>query len=155
MRTSLLLTAALVVGLLAGLGGYTFSYAEGLSYFSTDPAACANCHVMQPQYDSWQKSSHHTVARCVDCHLPHDTIAKYIAKAKNGYFHSKGFTLLDFKEPIRIKAENAAILQQGCESCHEGLLHSTAYGAGGDATNTARELACVHCHESVGHGPTR
>ena len=63
---------AVAFGVLSGLGGYTFLYAEGLSYFSTDPLACANCHIMQHQYDSWTKSSHKSVARCVDCHLPKD-----------------------------------------------------------------------------------
>jgi len=43
-------------GVLLGLGGTTFDYAEGLSYLSTDPAACANCHIMQPQYDAWHKA---------------------------------------------------------------------------------------------------
>jgi len=40
------------LGVLLGIGGTTFNYAEGLSYLSTDPAACANCHIMQPQYDA-------------------------------------------------------------------------------------------------------
>ena len=44
-------------------------------------------------------------ASCVDCHLPHDFVGKYLAKADNGYHHSKGFTLQDFHEPILIKAE--------------------------------------------------
>ena len=46
--------AAASFGLAVGVGGATFRYAEGLSYLSTDPAACANCHIMQPQYDAWQ-----------------------------------------------------------------------------------------------------
>ena len=41
------------LGMLLGLGGFTFHYGEGLSYLSTDPAACVNCHIMQPQYESW------------------------------------------------------------------------------------------------------
>jgi hypothetical protein len=65
-RGSALLVA--LWGLLGGIGAYTFHYAEGFSYFSTDPRACVNCHIMNPQYDSWQNSSHHTVASCVDCH---------------------------------------------------------------------------------------
>src|SRR5688572_15685025 len=75
---------SVVMGLFAGIGGYTFRYAEGLSYFSKDPKACVNCHIMQPEYDGWQKASHHTVAVCVDCHLPHAFIPKYYAKAENG-----------------------------------------------------------------------
>jgi nitrite reductase (cytochrome c-552) len=53
-----------------GPGAFTCIYAEGLSYFGTDPKACAHCHIMNAEYDSWIKSSHHIVAKCVDCHLP-------------------------------------------------------------------------------------
>ena len=83
-------------------------YGEGLSYFSTDPRACKNCHVMNDQYASWSRGPHHAVARCVDCHLPHEFVPKYLAKADNGYRHSKGFTFMDFHEPIMIKPRNAA-----------------------------------------------
>src|SRR5262249_6929435 len=102
------------IGVFLGLGLYTFWYAEGASYFSTDPRACMNCHIMREQFDSWQKSSHHAVAKCVDCHLPHDFIGKYLAKAENGFFHSKAFTLQDFPDPIRIKPRNARILTLNC-----------------------------------------
>lgn len=139
------LALALSVGALAGMGLTTFRYAEGLSYFSTDPAACANCHIMRPQYDGWQKASHHVSATCVDCHLPADFVGKYLAKARNGWHHSKGFTMQDFDEPIRIKPPNAAILQENCVRCHESLVQQIAGGHGGS-------LSCVHCHATVGHG---
>ncbi|HYP29673.1 MAG TPA: NapC/NirT family cytochrome c [Blastocatellia bacterium] len=58
------------VGLAAGVGGYTFIYAKGYSYLTNDPAACANCHIMQDHYDGWIKSSHRSVAACNDCHTP-------------------------------------------------------------------------------------
>ena len=61
-----------VLGVVLGLGGFTFWYAEGGSYFSTDPRACMNCHIMRDQYDSWSKASHHAAAKCIYCHLPHD-----------------------------------------------------------------------------------
>ncbi|HSQ68820.1 MAG TPA: NapC/NirT family cytochrome c, partial [Steroidobacteraceae bacterium] len=96
---------AVLAGILLGIGGYTFLYAGGFSYLSSDPEACMNCHIMRPQFDSWQKGSHHAVAKCVDCHLPHDFVGKYLAKSENGYHHSKGFTLQDFHEPIMIKAK--------------------------------------------------
>jgi cytochrome c nitrite reductase small subunit len=142
------LAAAALAGVLGGLGLFTFHHAEGLSYLSTDPAACANCHIMQSQFDSWQKSSHHAVAKCVDCHLPHDFIGKYVAKAENGWHHSKGFTLQDFHEPIIIKSKNAAILQRNCLACHGELAHGLLEGVNGDPD----EVQCVHCHAGVGHG---
>ena len=38
---------AALSGVTLGLGAYTFVYARGYSYFSNDPEACANCHVMR------------------------------------------------------------------------------------------------------------
>lgn len=137
-----------LVGMLLGVGGYTFFYAEGLSYMTTDPKACVNCHIMRPQYDSWQKSSHHAVAKCVDCHLPRDFIGKYLAKAENGWLHSKGYTLQNFHEPIRINPKNAAILQANCLACHSDLAHELVSGVNGEPD----EVQCVHCHLSAGHG---
>ncbi len=93
-----------------GLGAFTFNYAEGFSYLSDDPRACANCHVMREVYDGWNRSPHHAVAVCNDCHTPHSSfVAKYAIKGLNGFNHSKAFTLNDFAEPIRITALNRAV----------------------------------------------
>jgi cytochrome c nitrite reductase small subunit len=138
--------AAVSIGLLAGVGIATVDYAEGTSYLSADPAACANCHIMQSQYDSWQKASHHTVAGCVDCHLPADFAGKYLAKAVNGWNHSKAFTLQDFPEPILITPRNAEILHDNCLRCHADLVHAQA------STFAEEAPRCVRCHATVGHG---
>lgn len=152
----LLLGVCALVGLVLGLGGFTFRYAEGLSYFSTEPRACANCHIMNEQFTSWTKGPHHAFAGCVDCHLPHALVPKLLAKAANGYHHSKGFTLGDFHEPIQIKPANAAILQAACIRCHGELVHDVLGTAAqrGDTTHPRpdQELRCVHCHRNVGHG---
>ena len=139
---------AVILGTLAGVGAFTFRYAEGLSYFSTDPRACKNCHVMNDEYASWGNARHRAVATCVDCHLPHDFVRKYWAKAENGYHHSKGFTFMDFHEPIMIKPGNARILQENCLVCHGDFVHDIVRGS------TTREdaVTCVHCHRGVGHG---
>ena len=141
---------AAMLGLLAGIGGFTFLYAEGLSYMSDDPKVCVNCHIMQPQFDSWQKASHHTVATCVDCHLPHGFFGKYYSKAENGYHHSVAFTFQNFHEPIMIKAKSGRILQDNCLYCHGGLVHEQIVRAAKESD----EVRCVHCHRSVGHGAT-
>jgi cytochrome c nitrite reductase small subunit len=140
-----------LTGVLLGAGSYTVYYGEGLSYLSSDPKACVNCHIMREQYDGWQKASHHAAATCVECHLPHDFVGKYLAKAENGFWHSKGFTLQDFHEPIQLRAKNDAVLQENCLRCHQEFVHEIAI------TNTARGevMQCTHCHQNVGHGPTR
>lgn len=143
--------ACVLAGSLLGLGGYTFHYAEGASYFSNDPRACTNCHVMREHYDGWLKASHHGVATCNDCHLPPTLVARYLAKAENGFWHSKGFTLQDFPEPIRIHAKNAQVLQVNCVHCHANLVGDIL--GHGEAPDDGPH--CVRCHASVGHGPTR
>ncbi|HEU4928308.1 MAG TPA: cytochrome c nitrite reductase small subunit [Candidatus Krumholzibacteria bacterium] len=143
-----LLFLAIVVGAALGISVFTFHYAEGLSYFSTDPLACKNCHIMNEQYASWTKGPHHAVATCVQCHLPHTLVDKYVAKAENGYHHSKGFTLQDFHEPIMIKQRNAAVLQANCVHCHEDVVHEMLRGS----SSTDDAATCVHCHRNVGHG---
>ena len=138
------------LGMLLGLGGFTFHYGEGLSYLSKDPAACVHCHIMQPQYESWQKASHHTAATCVDCHLPHAFIPKWLAKGENGFWHSKGFTFQDFPEPIFIRERNQRVLHDNCLHCHSDLVQELLAGSTTDPNATS----CVHCHRSVGHGET-
>lgn len=141
-----MVAVVVALGVFGGVGLATFDYAEGTSYLSTDPAACANCHIMQPQYDSWQKASHHTVAACVDCHLPHDFVGKYLAKAENGWNHSRAFTTQDFHEPILINDKNADILHANCLQCHADFVHAQ----GGPSTDETPR--CVRCHATVGHG---
>jgi cytochrome c nitrite reductase small subunit len=149
-----------LLGVLLGSGGYVAYYAEGLSYLSNDPKACVNCHIMREQYDGWQKASHHGVATCNDCHMPQGFVAKYWTKAENGFWHSKGFTLQDFHEPIRIRPGNSLIVQDNCVRCHGELVSEiTGLGrhaaAAEDIQAVGEASYCVRCHENVGHGPRR
>jgi cytochrome c nitrite reductase small subunit len=137
---------AVLVGILGGVGIFTFGYGQGSSYLSNDPQACANCHVMHDYYDSWQKSSHHSVAVCNDCHLPHHFFGKWMTKADNGFFHSLAFTLENFHEPIQIKPRNRRVAQNSCLYCHETVVHQML-----PATAEGEMLSCVHCHANVGH----
>lgn len=140
-----------LIGILLGAGGYTFFYAEGLSYLSNDPRACVNCHVMRSEYDGWEKASHHALATCNDCHIPHDFFGKWPAKAANGYHHSLAFTLSSFHDPIRIKPGNAGIANANCLYCHKDFTREiTAHRVIRD-----EELYCIRCHDNVGHGPRR
>ncbi|MCC9642871.1 cytochrome c nitrite reductase small subunit [Rhodopirellula sp. JC740] len=135
-----------VLGLLAGLGTFTFGYGKGASYLSNDPNTCVNCHVMQSHLDSWQQSSHHHVAVCNDCHLPHDKIGKWVVKGENGFFHSLAFTLGGYSDPIEIKARNRRVTQSTCVDCHRDFVHSML-----PATSNGDMQNCVHCHSDVGH----
>lgn len=142
----LLILITVFLGILIGVGSFTFGYGQGASYFSSDPNACANCHVMQGHFDSWLKSSHQNVAVCNDCHLPHNFVGKWITKADNGFFHSWAFTFENFHEPIQIKPRNRRVTQNACLSCHADFLHQVL-----PAQENPEEMSCIHCHNDVGH----
>jgi cytochrome c nitrite reductase small subunit len=140
---------AVALGVATGTAAYTFYYGQGHSYFSKRPETCVNCHIMQPQYDTWLKSSHHAVATCADCHLPHGFPFNLIAKADNGWNHSWAFTFQNFHEPITLKPRNRRILEQNCRDCHQSLVHQMlAYDAAAEAPDA---VSCIHCHAGVGH----
>ena len=142
-----IIVAAVLLGTAAGLGAYTFAYARGWSYLTDDPRACANCHIMNEQFDGWVKASHRAVAVCNDCHVPHDFFGKYLTKSRNGFWHSYYFTTGTFPEPIRATPVSRAIAEENCRRCHTPVVAAmgTPSHAGSD------ELSCIRCHGSVGH----
>jgi cytochrome c nitrite reductase small subunit len=149
VRVTSLVALGLVLGAAAGLGGYTFIYAQGASYMTNNPDACVNCHVMREQYDGWVKSSHRAVAVCNDCHTPPGHIAKYMTKAQNGFWHSFAFTTGRFPDEIYITSRNERVTERACRKCHDRIVQEID---GPHAEKTAKDqLSCVKCHRSVGH----
>ncbi len=150
LQTSGLVQVAMIAGVLggvlAGLGLYTFDYADGVAYLSDDPTGCANCHVMQESFDTWLNSSHHTVAACNDCHTPHSFVGKWWSKADNGFFHSLAFTTGNYPHPLQIKQRNIEITQAACLYCHADTVHNMQ-----PLASESEALQCVHCHAQVGH----
>lgn len=141
------LVVLLMTGGIFGLGTFTFSYAEGFTYLSDDPRACANCHVMRDQYDRWSRGSHRAVAVCNDCHTPHSSLVeKYFIKGLNGFNHSRAFTLGDYPSTIRITALNRQVAYESCLACHANVVSQIAHIDGKDPTD------CLSCHAGVGHG---
>ena len=167
-RGSLALIGAVAFGLLVGLGAFTFTYARGASYLTNNPAACANCHVMQEHFDAWNKSSHRAVAGCNDCHTPNTLVSKYVTKARNGFWHSFYFTTGNYPDPLRITPRNHRVTEGTCRACHQAIVEAidpnvtlnarapasknTAAMAGAAHVSTNdNALSCVRCHQYVGH----
>lgn len=153
----LLPLTVILVGVAIGVGAFTFVYAEGHSYLTNDPAACANCHVMEEQYASWMKSSHRSVAVCNDCHTPHDLVGKYSTKARNGFWHSFYFTTGTYPQPIRITPFSHRIVEAACRDCHEAIATSMTHAEEVPEFNEERGMvspnavACTRCHTRTGH----
>lgn len=144
--------ASLVLGAALGLGGYTFIYADGASYLSNDPSACANCHLMGEHYAAWTKSSHRDVATCNDCHTPHDNLAaKYLTKARSGMRHASAFTFGGYPDRLRITESSARVTEAACRHCHESMTDAIDI-AHGTSSHGDDAMSCVRCHADVGHG---
>jgi cytochrome c nitrite reductase small subunit len=138
--------AVALFGAMFAVGSYTFIYAKGFSYLTNDPAACANCHVMQNHYSAWLKSSHRSVAVCNDCHTPPGLLPKYLTKGINGFNHSFAFTTGRFPEPLRITRRNESVTESACRKCHGEVVLAIE----GPHPETNR-LSCIRCHSTVGH----
>ena len=142
------------LGVLAGLSLLIFRISNASSYFSDDPGACINCHVMTPQFATWQRSSHARVATCNDCHVPHDNpVRTYAFKASDGTRHAFMFTFRLEPQVIRIKEEGVNVVQENCIRCHYNYTNETSLVtvSGEDAKHGEGKL-CWNCHRRVPHG---
>ena len=129
-----------------------------LSYFSSDPKTCINCHTMNTQYATWQHSAHREQATCIDCHLPRDSFFKKIfAKTLDGYNHSVAMTFSSYGYNLRITANAAERIHANCISCHEEavsqmMINAKLYKTSG---GSSIDRLCWDCHRKVPHGTPR
>lgn len=141
-------------GILVGLFLYTFKASNAASYLSDSPNTCINCHVMVPQYATWNHSSHREHATCNDCHVPHNNvISKYFFKAADGLRHASKFTLRLEPEVIKIKDAGIGVVQENCKRCHEKLNENVEIGEYSyKDVHSGNGRLCWDCHREVPHG---
>ena len=148
------LPVIVVTAIFAGLFVYSFYISKAHSYLSDNPQTCINCHIMVPQYATWNHSSHREVATCNDCHVPHDNfVSHYYFKAKDGLRHASIFTIRGEPQVIQIKHAGIEVVQQNCIRCHEQLILSAQQQVNHTDFYTEREVRlCWECHKEVPHG---
>ncbi len=134
-----------LLAVLAGAVGIFVSFGPPRLMAKTEsPLFCSSCHVMQSQFEAWFNVGAHRTIRCVDCHLPHETLpAYYVWKSIDGmkdvmvYYsgrtpetitisdRGKGFVQANC---IRCHAERVAMINQerNCWDCHRFLQHQLA-----------------------------
>lgn len=142
------------LGIFVGLGFYVLYLSKAASYLSDDPKTCVNCHVMAPQYATYQHSSHREVATCNDCHVPQNNVFnKYFFKAKDGLRHATMFALRMEPEVIFILEEGKEVVHNNCIRCHSQQLTDPKLAAQvpNHAHNTQGRV-CWECHREVPHG---
>lgn len=139
--------------------GYLVSESKMLSYMSSEPDVCINCHTMNTHFATWQHSSHRAKATCVDCHLPQDSfIKKMMAKGRDGYNHSVAMAFRTYGYNLRISDHAATRIQDNCIRCHESLVSQMVENAERYSKTTSHVRGgrmCWDCHRGVPHGVTR
>lgn len=142
-------------GVFVGLAAY-FAYALRFhSYLGDDPAACVNCHIMTPYYETWSRSSHFRDATCNDCHVPHQNIAKkYVFKGMDGMKHVAYFVTHSERQAIMAEEASAEVIMDNCIRCHSQLNQEFVKTGRINYMEAKRGegLACWDCHRNVPHG---
>lgn len=148
------LPVIILLGAMVGLTLYAMVESKAISYLSDDPKTCANCHVMTPQYTTWQNSSHRQWATCNDCHVPHENVfKKYLFKAKDGLYHASVFTTRNEPEVIRMKEAGVEVVHNNCIRCHKDQITDARMTATVENHMKDRtERKCWECHKEVPHG---
>lgn len=146
MRTLLWVGGVLAVVAVAGLllGRQPL---KAVSYFANDPQACTTCHIMEPYYDTWERSAHRPAATCNDCHVPKHPVAGPAVKLRSAVRHAYVFFLGEIPAVIHIQADSMAVAQGNCLRCHGDLMGHYA----GD-TRRAGGKYCFECHVTTPHG---
>lgn len=147
-------TVIILLGIIFGLVSFLFYVSKAHSYLSDKPETCMNCHIMAPQYATWQHSSHREVATCNDCHVPHNNFFNhYYFKAKDGMRHATIFTLRNEPQVIYIHEAGRNVVQQNCYRCHAELLTDEKLNSYQNQYHDFRSnRQCSDCHSEVPHG---
>jgi cytochrome c nitrite reductase small subunit len=128
------------------LGFFVF-VTDAPAYGGSAPETCANCHVMDSQYENWYHAPHENFTECVDCHLPHDNaVVYYLEKGRQGAKDVYAFTTGNIPVQIRASEKSKGIIQENCVRCHEETVESITMGA------QPFDRYCWDCHRSISHG---
>lgn len=144
----------ILLGIAVGLIFYLGYISKAHSYLSDNPETCVNCHIMAPQYATWNHSAHREVTNCNDCHVPHNNVFnKYYFKAKDGLRHATMFTLRKEPQVIYIHEAGQEVVQNNCIRCHSNKITDSKVLAYTDEFHAARtERKCWECHRETPHG---
>ncbi|HWI54330.1 MAG TPA: NapC/NirT family cytochrome c, partial [Desulfobacteria bacterium] len=136
----------LTVGVLAVM----FLLALGITYGTSFPKFCASCHIMKPEFATWEASSHSQVD-CVACHVDSGVVnaLKHKAVATKELYK---YVTKTYELPIHM---TETIPDDRCLKCHS--LKRKVSPSSTDLyipheKHHDNKIACVKCHQGVAHG---
>jgi len=103
--------------------GFFVYVTDAPAYGGSAPQTCANCHVMDSQYENWYHAPHEKFTECVDCHLPHEkVVAYYLEKGRQGAKDVYAFTTGNIPVVIRASQRSKSIIQSNCLRYHQATV---------------------------------
>lgn len=108
---------------------------------SETPEFCAACHVHESHYEAWFHVGAHRSLKCVDCHLPGESLAAhYVWKSIDGMRDVAVFYSGRAPDILELTDHAKAVLQANCIRCHEGRV-----------AMIDQQRPCWECHRFVQH----
>lgn len=144
-KQRLLKYAVITVGILAVLviGAIT------ATIVTSTPQFCANCHIMKPEYVTWQASAHSKIS-CVQCHVKPGMINALLHKTEATKELYK-YVTKTYELPITLTEQ---IDNSQCLQCHD-LKRKVSTGSDlviPHKKHQAKNIPCIKCHQGVAHG---
>ncbi len=136
------------VRLAASITGFLIITFLGGLELTGQPAICSMCHMMKPEYYTWQWSSHSGTG-CTGCHVPPGPaglLKSYPARARNLYLMLSG----SYVSPI---VKLSPIPDGACERCHK-LAPDESGGRilAAHGVHKKMGVSCIKCHSGIAHG---
>lgn len=118
----------------------------------SQPFVCSGCHMMNPEYYTWQASSHGRAGvKCRECHIPPGPVnfVKYnFLGLKNVYSAFTG----SFVSPVKMLKTTP---DSACQKCHdqtEKTVTSKGMLIVSHDRHNSEGVHCGKCHRGVAHG---
>jgi len=125
--------------------------------YTSRPAFCNTCHIMEPYYRSWQTSSHSHVP-CLKCHYPPGIKYKIQAKIA-GLSQLVQYVTHTYGTKPWAEIDDAACLREGCHTTQllegpinfrEGIFFN--HKAHLQDLRRGKKLRCTSCHSQIVQG---
>ena len=131
-----------IVFLVLVIAGAGFQWVNDQSWF------CNSCHEMNFHYHSWQVSSHHTRATCLECH-GEPGLRGLIEEKVRGLEQLVAHVTGQYKMPLQIIVR---VRNEQCLTCHpEARTLPDSKMAVSHARHIQKDVLCADCHSRIVH----
>jgi cytochrome c nitrite reductase small subunit len=137
-----ILLYVLVLAVVSAILGVFIAFGPPGIYAKTEtPEFCGSCHVMESRYEAWFHGGGHRRVKCVDCHLPNDTLARHLLwKSVDGLKDWLAFHTGRVSDSIVLSSHGARVVQENCQRCHAETV-----------ARVNEDRQCWTCHRRISH----